>query len=212
MERSVRYSWGFILVVVLGYLGWISFRRHEPPPPPIKEKPSRFLDPREGIVGVRILHFYAAAGELTRGEGVNICYGVANARAVRLMPEVERLKPTLNRCFTVSPKETTTYTLLVEGEDGRSATASFTVNVKPPAPWISMFAYHPKEIRRGEPVTLCFSTEDTVSARLEPVGMTLPPGKERCARMYPARSASYTLVAVGEDGRTDKARFKVTVR
>jgi hypothetical protein len=161
---------------------------------------------------VRILQFYANTGELTEGEHAVICYGVENARAVHLEPAVERLKPALNRCFAVEPVETTTYTLVADGFDGAQTSESFTVRVRPAPPFIFFFATSEKEIRRGEPFTVCYGVEHAASARLEPVGMGLPPVRKNCVRMYPAQTMKFTLVAASADGRTDRAKFTVNVK
>src|SRR5512147_115709 len=79
---------------------------------------------------VKISQFYANTGEVERGTPVTICYGVENARAVRIEPPVETLKPAVSRCFSVTPDHGATYTLIAEGSDGKTATATFRVNVK----------------------------------------------------------------------------------
>ncbi|HVX65549.1 MAG TPA: hypothetical protein VHA11_03055 [Bryobacteraceae bacterium] len=79
---------------------------------------------------VRILQFYAVAGAISKGAGTNICYGVQNAREVRLTPPVEEVEPALTRCFAIAPERTTTYKLTAVGKDGREVAAEFTVKVR----------------------------------------------------------------------------------
>ena len=57
------------------------------PPAPPKEKLA---------APARILQFYAASGAVDAGENVTICYGVEDAKSVRIEPPVEELKPALN--------------------------------------------------------------------------------------------------------------------
>jgi hypothetical protein len=80
---------------------------------------------------VKILQFYASPEVLNKGERAILCYGVANASAVRLEPEVESVWPSPSRCFYVAPQKDTRYTLTAEGAGGKSATESFQIRVKP---------------------------------------------------------------------------------
>ncbi len=59
-----------------------------------------------------------------------MCYGVENARAVRIEPEVEKLKPAWNRCFDVSPRQTTMYRLVATGPDDSTDKGRLTVTVR----------------------------------------------------------------------------------
>ena len=85
---------------------------------------------------VKILQFYASVGALTVGEKALLCYGVENAKTVRISPTVEGVYPSTNHCLSIGPQHTTHYTILAEGFDGRVATQSFTLPVEalPPAP------------------------------------------------------------------------------
>ena len=59
-----------------------------------------------------------------------ICYGVLNAKAVRIEPRVEGVSPSLNRCVEVSAEKETRYTLTAEGADGRTVSESFVLGVR----------------------------------------------------------------------------------
>jgi hypothetical protein len=85
----------------------------------------------EGVAGVKILQFYAMPGVLHAGERSSMCYGVVNAKTVRIEPEVEPIEPSLNRCLQISPRHDTRYTLTAEGADGKIVTASFVIKVEP---------------------------------------------------------------------------------
>lgn len=75
-----------------------------------------------------IQNFYAAPGVIRRGESTKLCYGVANAKKVRLEPQSNPVWPSFARCVDVSPTTTTTYTLTIEDATGN--TKSQTVEVK----------------------------------------------------------------------------------
>jgi hypothetical protein len=84
-----------------------------------------------GTGHVRILTFYASAGALTKGQKALLCYGVLNARSVRISPMLTRVDPSPRRCLVVVPEHTTHYTLLAEGFDGAVAIQSLTLAVQP---------------------------------------------------------------------------------
>lgn len=84
-----------------------------------------------GGTDFKILNFYANPGVLSPGETGKLCYGVMSAKAVVLDPPVERLHPSLARCFEVSPEKTTTYTLTATDATGTSVSQAVTVEVSP---------------------------------------------------------------------------------
>src|SRR5215472_184791 len=47
---------------------------------------------------VKILQFFAREGTVSEGERTVLCYGVLNAKSVRMEPPVANLYPALNRC------------------------------------------------------------------------------------------------------------------
>jgi len=79
---------------------------------------------------LRILNFYVTPGIISRGQKALVCYGLANAKSVRLEPAVERMYPALSRCFEVAPRRNTRYTLTAEDAQGHTATESFVLHVK----------------------------------------------------------------------------------
>jgi len=99
--------------------------------------PSCWLRPASaaGPGQVRILRFYASTGAVTEGQSAQLCYGVLNAKAVRIAPPLANVYPAASRCLEIVPKHTTHYTIWAEGFDGRVAVQSLTVPVEPvPAP------------------------------------------------------------------------------
>jgi hypothetical protein len=75
-----------------------------------------------------IQSLYASPGAVHRGESVQLCYGVANAKTVTLEPQPNPVWPSYSRCVSVVPTKTTTYTLTVQ--DAAGNTKSQTVEVK----------------------------------------------------------------------------------
>ena len=83
-----------------------------------------------GSGNLKILHFYATPGVIPRGGKGLLCYGVSNAKTVRIEPGVEPLKPSISRCLEISPAADTRYSFTAEDESGHSAAASVLVRVQ----------------------------------------------------------------------------------
>jgi hypothetical protein len=79
---------------------------------------------------VRIVQFYASVRTLTAGDKALLCYGVENARSVRIAPISQQIYPSFNRCLEIVPEHTTHYTILAEGFDGKVAMKSFILPVQ----------------------------------------------------------------------------------
>lgn len=176
------------------------------------QHPAPPADPVDRSTDVQILAFYATAAEIREGDDELVCYSVRNARTVRMDPPAEGLRPSLSRCFRIEPRQDSRYTMIAEGFDGREVSASFSIRVKPPLPWIAFFAVSHKVIRRGDAVTLCYGVEHAHAVELQPVGWKLDPVPKNCARFYPKVTRRYALVAFGAEGRTDRQRFTVGVQ
>jgi hypothetical protein len=161
---------------------------------------------------VKILQFYSTSGEVIEGKRGIVCYGVENAKSVRLEPPVEDVYPAFSRCFWVEPKQDTTYKLIAEGFDGRQVSESFSLKLKPPPPAILFVSVSAKEIRRGEPFTVCYGVEGADSVRLEPLHMTLEPASKGCRLFYPPVTMKYTLIAAGKNGPPDRETFSLKVK
>jgi hypothetical protein len=76
----------------------------------------------------RILSFYASPTVIRQGQTAQLCYGVANAKSVKLQPEGPRVWPSAAHCVDVSPTKSITYTLTIE--DGTGKTQSQDVEIK----------------------------------------------------------------------------------
>src|SRR5207245_765395 len=83
-----------------------------------------------GSGNLKILNFYATPGAIPRGQKGLICYGVSNAKSVRIDPGVEPLAPSISRCIEIRPAADTKYTLTAEDASGHRAAMSVLVRVK----------------------------------------------------------------------------------
>lgn len=77
-----------------------------------------------------IQSFYASPGAVHKGENVQLCYGVANAKTVKLEPQPNPVWPSYARCVSVSPQKTTTYTLTISDASGNIKTQSLQIKVE----------------------------------------------------------------------------------
>jgi hypothetical protein len=77
-----------------------------------------------------ILSFYASPPTVRRGESTQLCYGVSNAKKVRLEPQTQPVWPSVARCVDVSPYKSTTYTLTIEDSAGHTQSQNIDVNVR----------------------------------------------------------------------------------
>jgi len=77
-----------------------------------------------------ILNFYANPTTIRRGESARLCYGVANAKTVKLEPQSEPVWPSGARCVDVTPTQSTTYTLTIEDAVGKTQSQDVEVAVR----------------------------------------------------------------------------------
>lgn len=153
---------------------------------------------------VKIVQFYASAATVPRGEQALLCYGVENARAVRINPPVESLHPAVNRCISVTPSRTTTYTLTAEAEDGSTATKSVTLEVgkglpaaeKTGGPAIVSFNTE----KKPGLTLLCYQVANAESVEITPNVLPRSTVFRGCVGVAPTSPTTYTITAYGPHG------------
>ena len=135
VRRLLPYSTAAVILAVL-YVAWVFVarwndnRRMEATAQARKAKPADPFTQTYGSSQLKILSFYATPGLVTRGEKALLCYGVVEAKTVRIEPKVEGVWPAVSRCVEVSPMRNTRYKLTAEDGQGHSATESIVVRVK----------------------------------------------------------------------------------
>jgi hypothetical protein len=77
-----------------------------------------------------ILSFYASPTVIQRGESAQLCYGVSNAKTVKLEPQTQPVWPSVAHCVDVSPSKSMTYTLTIEDGGGHSQSQDVEVKVR----------------------------------------------------------------------------------
>jgi hypothetical protein len=220
--RYVRIGLRLAMAGAILYLGWtflsrkltdrrfaqrIEQRKQPAPPNPAFEKVYGGSD-------LRILQFYAREANLVEGAKTVICYGVMNARAVRIDPPVSGVSPALNRCVEVAPEQDTRYTLTAEGADGRTVSEAFTIGVKADPgtlPQITSFGITGRKMEReGELISLSFGTRNAILVSIDPEEFP-PLHGAPYGHFYvaPKKTTTYTLTVTGKKGR--KVQKSVTV-
>ena len=138
-KNPFLYSWTALAIGVL-VVGWILFSRwlenrnietraKEERTEKQQEQDRIALD-QLGGKELAIQNFYATPGVVGRGETVQLCYGVANAKTVKLEPQSNPVWPSYSRCVDVTPTKSTTYTLTIADDAGNTRTQSLEVKVR----------------------------------------------------------------------------------
>jgi hypothetical protein len=77
-----------------------------------------------------ILSFYASPPVIHRGESAQLCYGVANAKTVKLEPQTQPVWPSVAHCVEVTPSKSMTYKLTIEDAAGKTQSQDVDVEVR----------------------------------------------------------------------------------
>jgi len=133
------YSTSVFVIAVL-VVGWIFFsrwqenrvieKRTERERTQKQQEQDRITLEQMGGKELAIQNFYAIPAVVHRGEGVQLCYGVANAKTVRLEPQSNPVWPSYSRCVDVTPTKTTTYMLTIADAAGNTKSQSLEVTVR----------------------------------------------------------------------------------
>jgi len=142
--RTLRNMWmgfGALVAIVVGYTAFVFWSRWQVNQDiAAKERAAQAAKVRDdaaksfevlGGADFKIISFYAMPGTIHRGDEADMCYGVSNARSVRLdPPDVASMFLSLDRCVKVAPKKTTTYTFTADDGKGNTKTAQLTIEVQ----------------------------------------------------------------------------------
>ena len=175
-------------------------------PEEVKREPAKPSDNR-----VKVLQFYSAAQAVEPRGKTLLCYGVENAVSVRIVPDVEPIKPALSRCVEVAPARTTEYRLTAEAPGQAPATASATIQVirgaARPAPSVTgprgprIVAFRLGEKRDGVTL-LCYEVEGAEAVSVEPAALPRTSALRGCFGVAQNSGVTYTLRAYGPNGQT----------
>jgi hypothetical protein len=137
LKNPFLYSWAALAIVALVVVSILFSRWQENRNIETRAKQERTQKQLEqdrialeqfGGKELAIQSFYASPGTIRRGETVQLCYGVANAKTVKLEPQSNPVWPSYSRCVDATPTKSITYTLTIA--DAAGNTKSQTVDVK----------------------------------------------------------------------------------
>jgi hypothetical protein len=108
---------------------------------------------------------------------------------------------TLNGSTTVSPAQTTTYTLTATASDGKTVSSPITVTVATgTVPQVVVFTASPSTIDAGGSTKLCWQVNGATSIAIQPgIGANL--NANDCATISPTSTTTYTLTATNANGQ-----------
>jgi len=164
------------------------------------------------VEAARVTQFYASPPKIARGQRTLLCYGVENAKTVRIDPPRQELSAVLSRCIEVTPAATTTYVLTAEGADGRTATQSLSVQVGAPLAKIVNVTVSSVEVKPGDLVNICYTVENAKSVTIAPLHFTGGSKPKGCVNDTPRKSTTYVISAFGPGGEKDEERVTVNVK
>ncbi len=138
-KNPFLYSWAALAIVAL-VVGWILFsrwqenrgieKRAKEERTQKQQEQDRMTLEQLGGKELAIQNFYASPGAIRRGETVQLCYGVANAKTVKLEPQSNPVWPSYSRCVDVTPTKSTIYTLTIADAAGNTRTQTLEVKVR----------------------------------------------------------------------------------
>ncbi len=162
------------------------------------------LDGGDTAPAPEVVNFSASLDTIDLGQSLDLQWEVENADTVSIDNGIGTVEPAGS--LSVSPTESTTYTLTAEGPGGTaSAETSITVNIPPPLASISV---NPTLIAQGESATLSWTSENAASCSISPdIGEVDLNGS---LEITPETTTTYTVTATGAGG-TASATVTVSV-
>jgi hypothetical protein len=166
---------------------------------------------------VRILAFYPRDAVVTEGGITLLCYGVSNAKSVRVEPPVDGVSPSLTRCVEIRPRGETHYTLTAVGSDGQTVSETATVRIGTDTaalPKISSFKIDgtQKDYAGKTVFSLSFAAQNadevSISPAVFPALHGAPSGQ---FSVKPDKTTTYILSAKGKNGHTVQKQLTVEV-
>ena len=159
----------------------------------------------------KITQLYAPQPTVAAGESAKICYGVENAKAVWISPPMTELSPALARCVEVGPKAKTTYTLTVEGADGKRINQDITIDIGAARAKIVNINISALDVKAGDTVSVCYTVENARSVSIDPPGYHGGAKPKGCVAHQPQKTTTYTVAVTGASGERDQEQVTVKV-
>jgi hypothetical protein len=157
---------------------------------------------------IRIVNFSATPSQINAGQHSIVSWNVPNATTVSITPTIGSVNP--SGTATVTPLQTTSYTLTATGPGGQSVSQTLTITVGASTPSIIRFTAAPSTIAAGQSSTLSWATTGVTSVTISGISGNLPANGSHS--VSPTTTTTYTLTATGADGKTTvTAQVVVTI-
>ncbi len=154
----------------------------------------------------RVVSFRAAPSTIKVGDSANLVWETENAQKVAISG-IGQVNP--SGTASVSPRETTTYTITVTNQFGEvNSTVTVTVTPAGSAPRIGTFTSSPVEVGEGEAATLTWQVEGAESVEITDLGKVAASGS---AVVRPTETRTYTMTATNQYG-TETAGVTIKVQ
>jgi len=163
-----------------------------------------------GSGGTTISGCTANPSSISAGQSSTISYQTQNATSITVTPMVGGSIP-ISGSFTVTPAQTTTYTITASGQSGQTASCAVTVNVGTTGtgPMITSFTANPAvSPNSGAPVTLTCLAQNATNVAITGVGALSSRGT---VVVNPTTDTLYTCVATGANNLQDTRSLQVRV-
>jgi hypothetical protein len=149
--------------------------------------------------GPQILRFEANPMSVQAGQQVTLSWATSGATSASISGGVGTVAA--NGSTTVTPAQTTTYTLTATSSDGKTVTSPLTVTVGAAAvPQVLAFTASPVSIDAGASAKVCWQVTGASSISIVPnIGTGL--SANDCASVNPTATTTYTLTATNSSGQ-----------
>jgi hypothetical protein len=138
-KNPYLYS-AIVFLAVLAYVAFILISRHESNRAFERRSAEKAAEQQRaedravidqlGGSALAIRSLYISPSTIHHSETAQLCYDVDNAKTVTLDPPVAEVWPSHTRCFDVSPKKTTDYTLTIADSSGKAASQTVHLEVR----------------------------------------------------------------------------------
>jgi hypothetical protein len=142
-KQAAKRRWsifGIVVLILAGYIFFVFWTRRqdnaliqreqaEKAAAEQRDEDQKSIDALGGS-DFKILSFYASPGYVAKGDTVELCYGVSNAKSVAIEPPVGNIWVSTSHCVQIHPMKTTKYVFTAEDGKGNKQTAELTLTVK----------------------------------------------------------------------------------
>jgi hypothetical protein len=139
LKNPYLYS-GIIFLAALAYVAFVFVARHESNAAYNRRNAEKAAEQQRaedqaaieqlGGSDLAIRTLYISPQAIHPGETAQLCYDVDNAKTVTLDPPVAEVWPSHTRCFDISPKKATNYTLTITDSAGKTVSQEVQLDVR----------------------------------------------------------------------------------